>query len=148
MLRFQIILQHLKKFKKFKRYIIINEDFRNMKTIELSIEKYSQISVYMTRRSIIYSEQQLSLLWCSSSPTIVGEQLVHKKVNLLTYKERCKFFSVHGKTKKNVSSKRGSLLYSCLGTVKYSLSRNKCHFSVFWVKNQSFQFVNSILSDT
>ena len=60
-----------------------------MKTIELSIEKYCQISVYMTRRSIIYSEQQHSLLSGSSSPRIVGELLVHKKVNLLTYKERC-----------------------------------------------------------
>ena len=29
---------------------------------KLSIEKYSRISVYMTRRSIIYSEQQLPLL--------------------------------------------------------------------------------------
>ena len=44
----------------FKRYIIINEDFRNIKKIELSIEKYNHISVYMTRCSIIYSEQQLS----------------------------------------------------------------------------------------
>ena len=51
-----------------------------MKTIELSIENYSQISIYMTRRSTICLEQQLSLLRSSSSPTIVGEgeQLVHK----------------------------------------------------------------------
>ena len=42
--------------------IIINEDFSTIKTIELSIEKYSQIWVYMTCRSIIYSEQQLFLL--------------------------------------------------------------------------------------
>ena len=61
----------------------------NIKQIELSIEKYSKITVYITCRSIIYSEQQLSLLWGSSSPTIMGEQFVHKKVNLLTYKERC-----------------------------------------------------------
>ena len=72
MLRFQIILHHLKKLNKFfKKYIPINEDFRNIKTIELCIEKYSQIPVYMTRRSIIYSEQQLFLLWGSSSPAIV-----------------------------------------------------------------------------
>ena len=42
-----------------------------MEAIELSIEKYSQILIYMTRRSIIYWEQQLSLLWGSGSPTIV-----------------------------------------------------------------------------
>ena len=69
MVRFQIISHHLKKSNKFfQRYIIINEDFRNIKTIELFIEKYSQISVYMT---------------------LLGEQLIDKKVNLLTYKERC-----------------------------------------------------------
>ena len=74
MLRFQIISHHFKKLNKFfKRYIIINEDFRNIKTIELSVEKYSQISVYMTRDSITYLEQQFSLLWGSSSPKIVGE---------------------------------------------------------------------------
>ena len=62
-LRFQIIPHHFKKLNKFlKRNIIINEDFKNIKTIELSIEKYSQISVYIIRRSIIYLEQQHSLL--------------------------------------------------------------------------------------
>ena len=35
----------------------------------------------MSRRSIIYSEQQHFL----HLPPIVGQQLVHKKVNLLTY---------------------------------------------------------------
>ena len=90
MFRFQIISNRFTKLNKFfKRYIIINQDFRNIKTIELSIEKYSKISVNMTHHSIIYSEQQLFLLWGSSSPSIVGEQLVHKKVNLLTYKECC-----------------------------------------------------------
>ena len=90
MFRIQIISHHFKTLNKFfKRYIIINEDFRNIKTIELSIDKYSQISVYMTRRSITYSEQQHSLMWGNSSPENVGEQLVHTKVDLLTYKERC-----------------------------------------------------------
>ena len=69
MLRFKIISHHFKKLNKFfKRYIITNEDFRNIKTIEISIEKYSQISVYMTCCSIIYLEQQLSLLLGSSFP--------------------------------------------------------------------------------
>ena len=41
MLRFQIILHHFKKLNKFfKRYIIINKDFRNIETIELSIEMF------------------------------------------------------------------------------------------------------------
>ena len=51
--------------------------------------KNSQILVYMTHCSIIYSEKQHSLLCGSSSPPIVREQLVHKRVNLLTYKKRC-----------------------------------------------------------
>ena len=89
-LRFQINSLLFKKLNKFfERYIIINEEFRNIKTIELFIEKYSQISVNMTRCSIICFEQQHSLLWGSSSPTIMEEQLVHKKLDLLTYKEHC-----------------------------------------------------------
>ena len=60
MLKFQIISDNFKKLNKFfKKYIIINEHFRNIKIIELSTKKFSQISVYMTRRSIIYLEQQL-----------------------------------------------------------------------------------------
>ena len=42
----------------------------NIKTIELFIEKYSQISVYITRRSIIYSGQQHSLLWTAVLPQL------------------------------------------------------------------------------
>ena len=50
MLRFQIISHYFKKLNKFfKRYIIINDDFRNIKTIELPIEKYSQISVHIKK---------------------------------------------------------------------------------------------------
>ena len=49
MLRFEIISHNFKKLNKFfKRYIIINDDFINIKTIELSIEMHSQIAVYMT----------------------------------------------------------------------------------------------------
>ena len=90
MLRFYIISHHFMKLNKFfKRYIIINVDFRNIKTIELSIEKYSKISVYMIQNSIIYQEQQLSLLWGNIPPTIVGAQLVDKNCAygiLLKYK--------------------------------------------------------------
>ena len=69
MLRLQIIPINFKKLNKFfKRYIIINHDFRNIKTIELSIEKYSQISVYMTRRCIpSCGAAALPHLWESSS---------------------------------------------------------------------------------
>ena len=55
MLRFQIISHHFKKLKKkpnSSKDIIVNDDFRNIKTIEFFIEKYSQIKVYMTRHSI------------------------------------------------------------------------------------------------
>ena len=42
-------------------------NFRNIKTIEFSIEKYSQISVYMTRRSIpSCGAAALPQLWESS----------------------------------------------------------------------------------
>ena len=53
MLRFLIISHNFKKLNNvFKGHIIINDDFRNIKTIELSIGKYSQISIYMNHRSI------------------------------------------------------------------------------------------------
>ena len=55
-LRFQIISHHFKKLNEFfKRYIIIIQDFRNINTVKLFIEKYSQISVYIISRKNIPS---------------------------------------------------------------------------------------------
>ena len=67
--------------------MIISDDFRNIKRVELSIEKYSQISVYMIL--VLVLDTLYYLLWGSSSSAIEGELLAHKKVKLLTYEERC-----------------------------------------------------------
>ena len=66
--KFYIILHHLKKLKQFfKRYIIINEDYRNIKTIELSMETQSNLSLYDSPQHYLLgatafppAEQQLS----------------------------------------------------------------------------------------
>ena len=67
MLRFQIISHHFMKSNKFfKRYIIINENLRNIRTIELYIEKQSNLSLYDLLQHYLFG---------ATAFTSVGQQL-------------------------------------------------------------------------